>query len=217
MYIPKNRIKTNLYTSGGEWVVKSTGEEYIGFYHSLYTGESYTGKTQNDKPKELLAPLTNIYDQRWEATDRGIPFQYYTDIYDGVLYNGQTQNPDLINKYNFITNTDVSPIKYVPTQHYPTPTEEDYKLGVFTRYFCAKVNEDKYIELNKETYEKLLKQDSEWQWEYYTPFKLQWTLVGDRNYVATTNNNSIRIAQRDIDRKTLDLYLRRNYLKFYRP
>ena len=101
MYIPKNRIKTNLYTSGGEWVVKSTGEEYIGFYHSLYTGESYTGKTQNDKPKELLAPLTNIYDQRWEATDRGVPFQYYTDIYDGVLYNGQTQNPDLINKYNF--------------------------------------------------------------------------------------------------------------------
>ena len=48
MYIPKNRIKTNLYTPGNEFLIKLTGEDYMGYYHSLYTGKFYTGKTQND-------------------------------------------------------------------------------------------------------------------------------------------------------------------------
>lgn len=217
MYVPKNRIKTNLYTPGGEYVISSNGDMYVGFYHSLYTGEIYTGKTPNDPPIQLLSPYAPLTDPLWEATDRGVPFQYFAENYDGVLYNGQTQNPDVVNKYNSITNTNIAPIKYVPTTFYPNPTEEDYKLGVFTRYFCVKINEDKYIELDKETYKKLIDRNSEWQWEYYTPFKLQWTLVGDRNYVATTNNNAIRIVQNRLKRQTLALYLRKNYLKFYRP
>ena len=44
-YIPKNKIKTNLYTPGGEFAVEATGVEYVGLYYSLYTGEKYTGKT----------------------------------------------------------------------------------------------------------------------------------------------------------------------------
>ena len=41
MYIPKNRIKENLYTPGNEYVIKSTKENYIGYYHSLYTGKFF--------------------------------------------------------------------------------------------------------------------------------------------------------------------------------
>ena len=48
MYIPKSRIKPNLYTPGNEFMLKSNKENYIGFYHSLWNGKFFTGKTQND-------------------------------------------------------------------------------------------------------------------------------------------------------------------------
>jgi len=51
----------------------------------------------------------------------------------------------------------------------------------------------------------------------FTPFKLQWTLTGDEVYVANTNSNSIRITERKIKRKGLAIFLKKNYLKFYRP
>lgn len=60
-YIPKNKIKTNLYTSGQEytyienksnWQTKSF---YIGYYHTLYNGKSYSGRTPNDiNVKEII-------------------------------------------------------------------------------------------------------------------------------------------------------------------
>jgi hypothetical protein len=46
-YIPKNKIQTNLYTRGGEYIISSTKETYIGYYHKLYNGKAYTGETPN--------------------------------------------------------------------------------------------------------------------------------------------------------------------------
>ena len=57
MYIPKNRIQTNLYTNGGEYVIAQTQQEYIGFYHKLYTGETFTGKNPDDS--RILTPNWN--------------------------------------------------------------------------------------------------------------------------------------------------------------
>ena len=64
VYIPKNKVKSNLYTSGGEFVYVSTNEEYIGDYHELYNGKFFTGATPNSiNPKELqliqTSPPTN--------------------------------------------------------------------------------------------------------------------------------------------------------------
>ena len=56
-YIPKNRIQTNLYTAGGEYHIPGINPDYVGFYHKLYTGKVYTGKTPNDKPNSLLVPI----------------------------------------------------------------------------------------------------------------------------------------------------------------
>ena len=46
-YIPKNKIKSNLYTQGGEFVYVSTQEPYIGDYHELFNGKFFTGATPN--------------------------------------------------------------------------------------------------------------------------------------------------------------------------
>lgn len=48
-YYPKNRIKTNLYTDGGEYRILGTSNSYIGFYWSSYVGRFFTGKNPNDR------------------------------------------------------------------------------------------------------------------------------------------------------------------------
>ena len=41
MYIPKNKIKTNLYTKGEEYKNVVTGVPYTGYYWTMYTGKRY--------------------------------------------------------------------------------------------------------------------------------------------------------------------------------
>ena len=63
MYIPKNKIITNLYTNGlqinnpeGEkyFYIINTDIIYEGYYWKDYKGKFYTGKTPNDKPTQQL-------------------------------------------------------------------------------------------------------------------------------------------------------------------
>lgn len=219
MYIPKNRIKTNLYTRGNEFQLKSTGEIYTGYYHQLYTGRYFTGKTPNDRPIRELIKESRGTDKIWEATANdpadGQGFQQYASNYDGVFEN---QNPNAMqdtDTYNFNKKVDESKIKMLPQQYYPRPTEDDYKLGVFTRYFVIKANEIRYIEINEDTYKKLSKQDPKWSYELYLPFKLQWTLTGDKIQTYNTNRNIVKLTERRLKKPGLSLFLRDNYLQFY--
>jgi len=56
-YIPKNKVQTNLYTSGGEFVYKFKGTPYTGNYYKLYNGKYFTEKTPDDpNSKEIVIP-----------------------------------------------------------------------------------------------------------------------------------------------------------------
>lgn len=55
-YYPKNKIKTNLYTSGDEFIIFNTKEKYIGPYHKLYNGKFFTGATPNSLNSLELIP-----------------------------------------------------------------------------------------------------------------------------------------------------------------
>ena len=70
MYVPKNRIKTNLYTAGNEFVVKSDKTQYTGFYHSLWTGRFFTGKTPNDDPINEIIRQANVINSIWDRTKK---------------------------------------------------------------------------------------------------------------------------------------------------
>lgn len=216
MYIPKNRIKTNLYTRGDEYMFKSNNKNYVGFYYSLWNGKFFTGKTQNETPTEEIIPLSAVTNDIWELTSEGQVFQQYADNYDGEVVPGQYQNMDDIHAYNLVSNTDISSTKLIPQQSYPSPTENDYLLGVFTRYFAIKANEPQYLELDHLTYQKLKKKDTNWMWEMYPIFSIQWTLIGDQTEVARANKNQILIAEKRLRRLGFDSFLRRDYLKFYR-
>ena len=150
-------------------------------------------------------------------------FFQYADNYDAEVVPGQYQNMIDVNVYNNIRKVDISLTKLVPQQYYPSPTDEEYTLGVFTRYFIVKTNEDIYTEINKNIYTKLLNQDSQYLFELYTIFKLQWTLVGGEAEVSNANRTQIEIREERLNRKGLKEFLnipttfRYDYLQFYAP
>jgi len=56
-YTPKNKIKTGLFTSGGEYVFASTQQSYTGPYYKLYNGKFFSGANQNDLKTQELTPV----------------------------------------------------------------------------------------------------------------------------------------------------------------
>jgi hypothetical protein len=74
-YIPKNKVKSNLYTAGKEFVYTSNGQEYIGNYHGLYNGKFFTGSTPNslNKRELSLSTLDNKSDSPNQTTTQYAP------------------------------------------------------------------------------------------------------------------------------------------------
>ena len=217
MYIPKNRIKENLYTPGNEFIVKTTEANYAGFYHSLYTGEFYSGKTQND------SNIIELVKFEVQGEPRLAPNLIETNVIalfledpDPVVNQDQWNQGDIVTylKLRNESTTDDQP-KEMPQFYYANPTEEDYQLGTFTRYFTVKANELRYMEVSKKTYSKLQAQGSDIVWELFISFKLQWTIDGVEDEVFDINRSQTLITERRIGRKGFQEFLNNDYLKYY--
>ena len=61
MRVPLSKIKTGLYTAGGEYVYKETRKPYKGYYYKIY-GKYYAGKTYNPEatPVELQPKIKAV-------------------------------------------------------------------------------------------------------------------------------------------------------------
>ena len=46
-YYPKSQVKTDLYTKGGQFQIKSTKKEYTGYYWKNSKGEIFTKRNPN--------------------------------------------------------------------------------------------------------------------------------------------------------------------------
>ena len=218
MYIPKNKIITNLYSENNDLVYKSNNQVYKGYYYKTYQGKYFTGKNPDDKPnKELIYVEPTETDFVLNSPQTKIAYTDAPTIFEDINTPGYDERMIIDYAQLKEINLNKSTYKNLPFQHYPIPTEDDYKLGVFTRYFCVKNNENIYLELNKDTYDKLVKQDENWSWQLYTPFSILWTITGEENEVKQTNENTVLLQERRSKRDGLQLFLRKNYLKFYRP
>ena len=202
MYIPKNKIIPNLFTKGGEYIIESSRQEYRGFYHKTHTGEFFTGKNPDDSNIRKLILI--------ESTSKpsNTPFSQID-----LSSNNPTILDYLKSKNKSLQDKDE---KKIPYPSFPHPTQEDYDLGVFTRYFLVKINELKFLEVSEEIYKKIDNKDTNWLWELYTPFKMLWTISGDKEEVARTNKNITLIKERKLNRKGLQQYLKQDYLKYYK-
>jgi hypothetical protein len=223
MYYPKSQIVTNLYTSGQEYIIKSTSENYIGNYWKTSDGKFFTGKTPEDKNTQELIIATSKFSQTPSSSPSYTqPIQVDLALAYDSPYVGD--NPDLYNERNVLdyaklTNIDIinPPSLLLPVPFNPQPTQDDYNLGEFTRYFCKKTNELRYIEINKDTYDKLVGQEPTYLWQLYTPFKYQWIISGDKETVYKTNEQVTRYMTTKFKFPAFNKFLKENYLKFWNP
>jgi len=174
MYFPKSQIKPNLYTNGGEYILSTTKEGYKGYYYEISTGQRFTGKTPQDGPNIILLPYTSLNREPLPPSDSN-PNQLITlNISPETLPFYPTY--DLKYIPNQIPNN-----RSLPLSNPTLPTDQDIKLGVYTRYFCKKNNELKYMEIDKTTYQNLNNKSKDIAWDLYTPVSTLWYTNKDAN------------------------------------
>jgi hypothetical protein len=176
-YYPKSQVKTNLYTNGNEYVYDGTQQEYIGYYYALSSGKKYTGKTPNVVPTYLLAPLIPTEVGLDNAPDGSLTTQTPPSVIE--ITPSSTYVPG-----NAKTRT-------IPQFSLTLPTEQDKQSGYFTRYFCKKNNELKYIEINQTTCDKLISQDPSIAYDLYSGASVVWYIKGDQSQVTSINISKV--------------------------
>jgi hypothetical protein len=202
MYYPKSQITTNLYTNGNKLMYKSNSIPYIGYYWVTSTGKAYTGKTPQDTPTEELVAL-DIPKASQNLTLKEVTFN---NIESDV-------NPSL-KTYSTLVPSPTT--LFLPTYYQPQPTQQDYQIGEFRRYFTKKTNELLYTEVSKDTYDNILNKNSQWLWQDYLAFNIPWSISGDKLTVAKTNKNIVDLTMQRLNLYKFNDYLRNDYLKFYK-
>ena len=129
-----------------EFVPKSTPTSpYSGYYWKTSSGKYYTGKTPQDTPIEELIPIQNLSSPELTEIETNLYVEYTKSV--------STQY------YNYLKKINPNELIQVPTYYITFPAQQDYQIGEFVRYFCKKTNEIIYLEISKNTYEKLNKRD----------------------------------------------------------
>lgn len=218
MYYPKSQISPNLYTNGNELQIKSTGENYVGYYHKTSIGSYYSGKTPLDAPTVLLELNKNTKN-------------YQSPILTNDVNNRISSNyPNLENQSTPIVTYELDPdyseastidyeSKFIkpPVNQKVLPTEEDYTLGQFQRYLLKKVNTPLFKEVPKEVYLRYKNKDKYVQYDLYIPIKTMWTLTGkDKNTVANINFNILKLTEQRYRATGLVNYFKNKLTEYYK-
>lgn len=187
MYYPKSHITPNLY-SNGDLTLKGSLNPYFGYYFSTLDKKAFTGRNIGDGENlELILPSVTIGDTADEFMDK----RFFTS--DANTYS----------KLAGVNMNSTLPLK--PTPYYPKPTTLEYQTGEFIRYFSKKSNENIYIETN-----------TLFESKYYFSFSLPWSIKGNKQKVAQTNKNIIRLKEKEYSINGLGVFLKLNYLQYYK-
>jgi len=203
-YYPKSQIKTNLYTSGGEYSLilpkpLSIQTSYIGYYYRLSDGRVYTSKNPTDGVHQRLYPIEDNINN--------------TLIEDSNTIELNLEQPT--SQYSNIPKTTLFKSRLLPSYNPTTPTQTDYELGVFTRYFCKKNNELRYIEIDKKTFNSLSAKYTNIAWDLYSPISTLWYITGDKTTVAKANKGLVSLIETQQKWYSFPQYFKDQYLKYY--
>jgi len=202
MYYPKSQVKTNLYTNGDEFVYISNKQPYQGYYFKTSTGQYYTGKNADDRPNFELTQNLATAETTTDTTKSDYSVIINTDLDNNSTYNNLISPPP--------------PVLISPAYNAPEPTSQDYQIGEFRRYFCKKGNEILYLEIDEDTYDKLIAKDSQYQFSLWQPFNLPWLLVGTQEQVYKVNRNVTILTSQKLLLPQFGRYLKDDYLKYYK-
>ena len=228
-YLPKHYVKTGLVANEGQFISKVNGTPYSGPYYEIGTGQVFSGLGPQDRSSQELTRFGNSENPPGTAFQE-VSVAFNLDVLNlrpgessnfiqnspGVNFQiYQAQMVDDYTRLKKFTEKDYSN-RMLPSGITPIPTEEDYTVGEYIRYFTKKVNENTYLELDETQHTAISKKDSKIFYEQYFTFTLPWTITGEESKVFQTNKN---ITQRRIMNLRLvgfDRFLEGNYLKFYK-
>lgn len=187
MYFPKSQLSEPLFTNGGEYKIQQNGVEYKGYYFKVTTGDIYTGRNPQDGIPQLLVPL--IPQNNVEVTE--------------------LNNNPIISLYDYPNNT-----RFIPLLSQPYPTQDDYNVGYFNRYFCKKSNENKFIEIDEKTYNKLSTQDPEIAWDLYIPQEIKWIISSSIEFNHLKNKETVSRIEINEKWNGFSTYLKNDFSKY---
>ena len=189
MYFPKSQIKPNLYTNGGEYTLSTTKQNYIGYYYETYTGQKFTGKTPQDGPNILLITSQLLND---------LPASLSSLNSDTTIILPNSVEGDYPMDFDFLKYPKITDFKnrVIPTSNPTFPTDQDNQLGVYTRYFCKKNNELKYMEIDKNTFQLLSTRSNNIAWDLYIPISTLWYLQFNSSNINKNLVNQIEKNQK---------------------
>jgi hypothetical protein len=199
MYYPKSQYIGNLYTDGAQYVIATSGESYKGYYFKTFNNELYTGKTPEDgTPRLLIESDEPASNSATSISTTSITQPLYISMSGFTSYNNNTPEA-----------------RYIPSPNPTLPTPDDYKQGVFTRYFCKKTNELKYIEIDQKTYSKLASQSNEIAWDLYIPQSIDWYITGEMEKVYNLNKSIVHMVEVEEKWHGFSQYFKQNFAKYF--
>lgn len=219
-YYPLSQIKSNLHTNGGEFVfdVNNPFKTYSGYYWKTSDGKYFTGKTPQDLPNVEIFVKPSIDYNKYPDIITNPSFNYITVNGGNELLGGDNiaGGDPFILEYLALKNIPSDSVQIVPTYSPTFPTQQDYQVGEFRRYFCKKTNENIYIEINLDVTSLLFNKDPQILWQLYLPFNIPWALTGDKNTVAITNRNITLQTEKNLRLPGFSQYLKNDYTKYYK-
>ena len=142
---------------------------------------------------------------------------YYWKTSKGEYFSGKTPQDLPSQKLNPIPASSQNVSTTIILQNsYPQPTQNDYNVGEFVRYFCKKANELKYLEISKDNYFDLVNRNPQYDYALYLPFYIHWQLTGNKEQVYNTNKNMVQLTMQRQNLYQFDKFLKEDYLKFYK-
>jgi hypothetical protein len=205
IYYPPNQIKPNLFANANQFVFASNNLPYSGPYHQLSNGKYYTEALHTNNSQEIIKNSTLGGDQDPAIINSGtLPLV--------VEVNTFTPNNST---YARVSNSNTLS-KELPINIQNLPTQQDYQIGEFTRYFAKTINQDIYIEFTKDLYDRLISKDPSIYYEQYIAFKLPWRLIGNKEQVFRVNRNITVLVSQQLNLPKFGMYLKNDYLKYYK-
>jgi hypothetical protein len=176
----------------------------------LSTGKFYTGRTPQDLPSAEL-----VQNPSWATPNQANSLDNSPAIFS-YSSNESTQYSSYPSDFFYQEYPKYAPVSRILPYYSPmSPTQQDYQVGEFRRYFCKKTNENKYIEINQNIFDQLVAKDPRIQFTLYIPFYLDWQLTGTKEQVAKVNRDNTLLTSTTLKLPALDQYLKLDWTKYY--
>lgn len=160
-YYPSTRIKTNLYTRGGEFFLPD-GKAYSGRYYLTFDGKAFTGTDPITGTNILLTKSEQEETFPRKPQSRAVAAAVETFTQGATI----------------ATSTELGQL----TPYYPIPLESDYARGYFTRYFAKQLTGPGYIiEISENDWSNLENGLTEQSVLAYEVTSMFWQLTGPEN------------------------------------